>query len=190
MASSQSATAKTLQPDQIEAFYDPADDQVRWISSNEFFIRQMEWCLESVTSYWQWRVRKALYEPCEIPMTIRFCVSFLSGIDCTGWTVRELLAWFYHRFGRGRKFTSVMHIAWKSQRGPTPILEATRAARRGATRAPRKVRLPAPVFLWRVETWLSETPPVVVDPVESRFAVSEPVPDADADVERGRDDTV
>ena len=65
------------------------DDYTRVISSNEFYKKQISWCIETVSSFWEFiRVDRHGVRPTRVNMTIRFCMSWLSGQDCTTWTAR------------------------------------------------------------------------------------------------------
>jgi len=146
--------------DRVCAHYMSEDQFVRWVSSHAFFLKQMTWCVEEVTLYWRnvMRIRRGVY-PYGIPERIRFCVSWLAGIDCTDWTVSQICNWLCYRLSRGHKFESLMHLSWASQRDPCPMVEAARPpwGRLNIPRVRGRVHLPPPQFILRVETTVKDT---------------------------------
>ena len=114
--------AQVVDQDRVCAHYQTEDQHVRWISSHSFYIKQMTWCVEEVTSYWRSTMRqyRGRY-PYMVPDHIRFCMSWLSGLDCTGWSVRQICIWLNHRLGRGHKFETLMYMAWIHQSDPCPL---------------------------------------------------------------------
>ena len=76
--------------DRVCAHYQLEDQLVRWVSSHSFYLKQMTWSVEAVTRYWRSTMRqnRGRY-PHAVPDHIRFCISWLSGIDCTNWTVEQ-----------------------------------------------------------------------------------------------------
>ena len=153
---SHSSSADPDGPELITAYFDADDRKVRWMSSNDFYLRQMKWCVSTVTNFWRdsMRRRRGVW-PTNIPLTIRFCMSWLSGIDCTNWSVRHVCRWLTQRLSRGHRFTSMMLIAFASQRVPESVEECARTQLRRPSSHLRtsRLRLPPPRFLWRVETW-------------------------------------
>ena len=65
------------------------DDYTCVIFSNQFYKKQISWYIETVRSFWEFiRVDRHGVRPTRVNMTIRFCMSWLSGQDCTTWTAR------------------------------------------------------------------------------------------------------
>ena len=73
------------------------DDYTRVISSGEFYKKQISWCIKTVATFWEFiRVDRHGVCPTRVHMTIRFCISCLSGRDCTNWTARQV----FHGFNK------------------------------------------------------------------------------------------
>jgi len=155
--------------DRVCAHYVSEDQLVRWVSSHEFFMKQMTWSVETVTQYWRdtMRVRRGVW-PCAVPDRIRFCVSWLAGIDVTNWTARQVCHWMNYRLSRGHKFQTIMHLSWASTTDPCPVVETARPpwSRINIPSVVGRVHLPPPQFILRVETTVKDTdvPPLSPGP--------------------------
>jgi len=92
--------AKNKGPPLIYANYALRDGLVHMVSSQKFYFKQMQWCMESVSDFWLHivRVRRGVL-PDEVPMSLRFCISWLTGYDCTNWSAREVCGWLQHNIG-------------------------------------------------------------------------------------------
>ena len=159
--------------DRVCAHYQTEDQLVRWISSHSFYLKQMTWCVEEVTHYWRSAMRqhRGRY-PYHVPEHIRFCMSWLSGIDCTGWSVRQISIWLNHRLGRGHKFETLMYLAWIHQNDPCPLVETARPpwSKRNIPLVLGRVHLPPPKFISYVETVVPGTDRRVRSEIDFRRA--------------------
>ena len=157
---SRSRKRKISISDHVCAHYVSEDQLVRWVSSHNFYLRQMSWCVREVSDYWRASMReyRGLW-PLVIPTRIRFCVSWLAGIDCTDWPVRDVCVWLNHRLSRGHKFESVMYMSWICNNDPCPLVETARPpwSRRNVPTVVGRVHLPPPQFILRVETTVKDT---------------------------------
>ena len=81
-------------PEPVFAKYVLSDGLVRMISTQKFYLKQIEWCVKSVSEFWRHivRVRHGVW-PNVVPMSLRFCISWLNGFDCTDWTARQVCCW-------------------------------------------------------------------------------------------------
>ena len=142
------------------AHYMSEDQLVRWVSSHAFFMKQMTWNVETVTQYWRgaMRARRGVW-PTIIPDRIRFCVSWLAGVDATDWDARQICVWMSYRLSRGHKFETLMCLSWASQRDPCPVVETARPpwSRLNIPSVVGRVQLPPPQFILRVETTVKDT---------------------------------
>ena len=59
------------------------DGTVRMTSTHEFFCKQMRWSAHVVQDYWHKVIhtQKGVW-PSEVPTTVRFCLTWIVGIDC------------------------------------------------------------------------------------------------------------
>jgi len=78
------------------------ENLVNVISSQRFYLKQMQWCVESINDFWQHivHVRRGVM-PNVVPMSLRFCISWLTGNDCTNWNAREVCGWLQRNAGNG-----------------------------------------------------------------------------------------
>ena len=147
--------ARVVAADRVCVHYQTEDQLVRWISSHSFYLKQMTWCVEEVTRYWRSTMRqhRGMY-PYMVPDHIRFCMSWLSGIDCTNWSVRQICIWLNHRLGRGHKFETLMYMAWIHQSDPCPLVTTARRpwSKFNVPIVQGRVHLPPPKFISCVET--------------------------------------
>ena len=119
------------------------DDYTRVISSGEFYKKQVSWCIETVAAYWEFiRVDRHGVCPTQVPMTIRFCMSWLSGLDCTNWVARQVFHWLRKTVGSGKATHSLMYVAWSNRMDPCPIVGPVMAFTDSPDRAPSRLNLP------------------------------------------------
>ena len=151
--------AQVVDVDRVCAHYQTEDRLVRWRSSHSFYLKQMTWSVETVTQYWRDIMHSSRNYPHFVPMEIRFCMSWLSGIDCTNWSTEKCCVWLNHRFSRGHKFSSMMYLAWIHRVDPCPIVSTARPpwSRLNIPTVVGRVHLPPPKFVVRVETTVRAT---------------------------------
>jgi len=80
------------------------DDFVRVCSSTSFYKKQIAWSIMTVSRYWHFILinRKCRF-PDSVPATVRFCLSWIIGHDCTdpkAWPTDKFHAWLYEKLGR------------------------------------------------------------------------------------------
>ena len=145
---------RVVDVDRICAHYQTEDQLVRWRSSHSFYIKQMTWSVETVTQFWRDTMYQSRNYPHFIPMEVRFCMSWLSGIDCTNWTTERCCVWLSHRFSRGHRFSSLMYLSWIHRVDPCPVVSSARPpwSRLNVPIVLGRVHLPPPKFIVRVET--------------------------------------
>ena len=151
---------RVVDVDRVCAHYQSEDQLVRWVSSHSFYLKQMTWSVETVTEYWRDTMRKNRGKyPFLIPMHIRFCMSWLSGIDCTNWTARRCCVWLSHRLSRGYRFTSLMYMAWIHRADPCPLVSTARPpwSRLNIPTVVGRVHLPPPKFVVEVKTTVRDS---------------------------------
>jgi len=97
------------------------DDFTRVVSSNTFYLKQITWSINVVEDYWTFicSKRNGVW-PSEVPMTIRFCISWLSGRDCTAWTAHQVHFWLKHNVDNSQPSSSLVYVAWASKMDPCP----------------------------------------------------------------------
>jgi len=121
------------------------DEYTRVISSNEFYKKQIAWCIETVGSFWEFiRVDRHGVRPTRVNMTVRFCMSWLSGQDCTTWTARQVFRWLQLTVGSDRPAHSLMYVAWSNRMDPCPIVGPVMTFTDSPDRAPSRLSLPPP----------------------------------------------
>ena len=103
------------------------DDYTRVVSSNAFYLKQITWSVTVVEDYWTYicSKRNGVW-PSRVPMTIRFCVSWLSGRDCTTWTAHQMHFWLKHNVDKSQPKHSLVYVAWASKMDPCPRAEPAR----------------------------------------------------------------
>ena len=103
------------------------DDYTRVVSSNAFYLKQITWCMNVVEDYWTFicRKRNGVW-PQQVPMTIRFCLSWLSGRDCTTWTAHQVHFWLKHNVDKRQPSHSLVYVAWANKMDPSPLVEPVR----------------------------------------------------------------
>ena len=197
MSSRNAKKGKTVDADRVCAHYTSEDQLVRWVSSHPFYLRQMCWSVRTVTEYW----RSFMFEyrgmwPAHIPLRIRFCVSWLSGLNCLDWPARDICVWLNHRLSRGHKFESVMHMSWLSNTDACPVVETARPpwSRLNIPCVVGRVHVPPPQFILRVETTVKDTdiscfPEEPMEPAASE-APAASVPQTDTDVVENQENAV
>ena len=132
-------------PGRICAMTCVEDEYTRVISSNEFYKKQICWCIETVSSFWEFiRVDRHGVCPTQVSMTIRFCISWLSGQDCTTWSARRVFRWLQLTVGAGKTAHSLMYVAWSNRMDPCPIVGPVMAFTDSPDRAPSRLSLPPP----------------------------------------------
>ena len=95
--------------DSVHATLACDDDTVRVTSSYEFFRKQIRWCVDTLDHYWALcRSRNNGVWPDQVPRSVRFCLSWLIGTDCTGWTARQIHSWMHRRLGTDGNMGNVM----------------------------------------------------------------------------------
>ena len=80
------------------------DAFVRVCSSASFYKRQIEWSILTVARYRRFiLVNRRCMLPDSIPATVRFCLSWVIGHDCTSpkaWPTDKFHAWLFEKLGR------------------------------------------------------------------------------------------
>jgi len=132
-------------PEPICAVRSVDDAYTRVVSSNAFYLKQISWCIDTVGTYWDYvRVGRRGVWPNEVHMTIRFCISWLLGRDCTTWTAHRVHAWLKQNIGLGTPSHSLMYIAWSSRMDPCPLSSPAKAFVDRPNRALSRLSLPPP----------------------------------------------
>ena len=171
MASSDSNGSAFKTPkrrERVFAKYVLRDGLVRVISTQKFYVKQMQWSVKCVTDYWRHlnRVRHGVY-PDEVPMSLRFCISWITGHDYTDTSAREICGWLNRNMGPtmdGPDAATIMYLTW-CHGGEHKVL-ATPRSQRPVCFKPMHVPIvdmPQPQFLHRA------TPP----PLEASDEVSD-----------------
>ena len=97
------------------------DEYTRVVSSNSFYLKQITWCINVVGDYWvHVRSKRNGVWPPRAPMTVRFCISWLSGRDCTTWTAHQVHFWLKHNIGADQASQSLVYVAWANKMDPCP----------------------------------------------------------------------
>ena len=97
------------------------DEYTRVVSSNSFYLKQVTWCVDVVGDYWAHiRAKRNGVWPSRVPMTIRFCISWLAGRDCTAWTAHQVHFWLKHNIGESPASHSLVYVAWGNKMDPCP----------------------------------------------------------------------
>ena len=146
--------------DRVCAHYQSEDQLVRWVSSHSFYLKQMTWSVQEVTRYWRSTMRQNRgRDPLGVPDHIRFCMSWLSGIDCTNWTVDQICVWLSQRLSRGPKFETVMYMGWIHKCDPCPMVDSASPpwSKVNIPTVLGRVHLPPPKFISRVESIVRHT---------------------------------
>ena len=146
--------------DRVCAHYQSEDQLVRWVSSHSFYLKQMTWSVQEVTRYWRFTMRQNRgRDPLGVPDHIRFCMSWLSGIDCTNWTVDQICVWLRQRLSRGPKFETVMYMGWIHNCDPCPLVDSASPpwSRVNIPTVLGRMHLPPPNFIKRVESIVRHT---------------------------------
>ena len=121
------------------------DEYTRVISSNEFYKKQISWCIETVSSFWEFiRIDRRGVRPTRVNMTIRFCMSWLSGQDCTAWTASQVFRWLQLTVGSDKAAHSLMYVAWSNRMDPCPVVGPVITLADSPDRAPSRLSLPPP----------------------------------------------
>ena len=132
-------------PERISAVTCVDDNYTRVISSNAFYLKQISWCIDTVGVYWNHvRIGRRGVWPDRVHMTIRFCISWLLGQDCTGWSAHQVHYWLKHNIGVSTPSHSLMYVAWSSRMDPCPIMAPARALLDPPNRALSRLSLPPP----------------------------------------------
>ena len=115
--------SRVVNVDHVCTHYQSEDQLVCWVSSHSFYLKQMTWSVETVTNYWRDTIRRHRGRyPHAIPTHIRFCISWLSDIDCTNWSTKQVCVWLNHRLSRDHKFETLMYMDWIHSRDPCPLV--------------------------------------------------------------------
>ena len=111
----------------VHATMEFEDGTVRMTSSHEFFRKQMRWSAHYVQDYWHGIVHSnnGVWPP-EAPMTVRFCLSWLVGVDCTLWTSRQVHSWMHRKLGKDGSPLATIYMTWAYR----PDLRQTNLCRR------------------------------------------------------------
>ena len=134
------------EPRMIVANYVLREDLVHVVSSQTFYLKQMQWCVESINDFWNHivHVRRGVM-PNVVPMALRFCISWLTGNDCTNWNAREVCRWLQHNVGND---ITPMYITWRRNNNVHRVMDPSgRPAVYTPLRMPT-ITLPPPQFLF------------------------------------------
>lgn len=142
------------EPNIIYANYMLREGLVHVISSHKFYLNQMQWCVASIRDFWQHivRVRRGVL-PDQVPMALRFCISWLTGYDCTHWSAREVCVWLKHNVGHnpnGPNGVTPMYINWGYGNGHrvNDLPKTESPTKFTPLRVPTTMTLPTPQFLF------------------------------------------
>ena len=123
MASSSNRRAPTFSPpERVFAKLVVNDGLVRFVSTQKFYLEQIKWCVKTVSDYWRHLVRhRNGVWPTEVPMTLRFCISWLTGYNHLDWTAREVCSWLQRNIGlstEGPNAASIAYVTWAHSGDP------------------------------------------------------------------------
>ena len=143
--------------ERVFAKYALADGLVRMCSTQKFYLRQMEWSVKTVAEYWRHVVntRHGVW-PSEVPMVLKFCISWITGHDHTEDSTREICGWMNRNIGitpEGPKAASVLYLTWSH--GAMAMAPDTPRVQRPVCFQPMHVSLvsmPQPQFLHDAES--------------------------------------
>ena len=98
------------------------DGTVRMTSTHEFFCKQMRWSAHVVQDYWHKVIhtQKGVW-PSEVPTTVRFCLTWIVGIDCTSWTPRQIHGWMNRKLGADGSPMATVYMTWAYRPDPRPL---------------------------------------------------------------------
>jgi len=134
-----------VKPERVVAVSCVDDNYIRVISRNAFYLAQISWCIDTVGVYWEYvRVGRRGVWPAQVHMTIRFCISWLVGQDCTCWSAHRVHSWLKQHIGVSTPSHSLMYIAWSSRMDPCPVVAPARAMMDPPNRALSRLSLPPP----------------------------------------------
>ena len=165
MASSSRRNASSA-PERVFAKLVVSDGLVRVVSTQPFYLEQIKWCVKTVTDYWRHLVntRNGVW-PEEVPMTLRFCISWLTGYNHLSWSANEVCRWLQRNLGlstEGPHAASIMYVTW-SHRGEPGVARLPRS-NRPVMYAPLHIPildLPPPEVLFRPDPPTMEPEPTL-----------------------------
>ena len=83
---------------------------VRVCSHDAFYIAQIDWSINTVAKYWYTIVSKREHMlPASVPLTVRFCLSWIIGHDCTNtveWPTHKFHSWLHTKLGVYERLTT------------------------------------------------------------------------------------